>query len=273
MQCALTSLTNLVNHINTARRVELDSFVLRNPLVLYALETAAQRGADVTVRLGDPPQTSERAANIAAMKALTDAGAHVTAEPDYGPGALHAKIAIVDDDVYFDDRNFTSRQGETILVEHGAAESSQHASTKRTALDAEARLIREAKGDDIIVSTESLGPGPVVDALISRATSGDRVRLMYNSALHDYGRAETLERLRSAGVELRGSQENHKIAAVGTAAWIGSANATAGREETREWGRTVPADVAAKLRQTLEYCWWAAKSTSNAAHSLVYGHP
>jgi phosphatidylserine/phosphatidylglycerophosphate/cardiolipin synthase-like enzyme len=268
---SLASVGDLSEHIRNACSVELDVYVLRNPLLLYSLEAASERGASVSVRLGSPGDAPERAANAAAMRALSAAGARVTAEAGFGPSALHAKVAIVDDTVYLDDRNFTGEESETIVA--CRPPNRDYERTKSAALADEAKMLRADSGHDVILSTEALGPGPVVDALIERARRGDRVRVMYNPEARDRASLQAVAHLRAAGVQLRASPENHKIAVSGDTAWIGSANASPGAPEQREWGMTVPEAVTSRLRATLEYCWWTAKTPSNAAHPSLYRNP
>ena len=263
---------DLVTAIGDARRIDLDAFVLRNPLLLFALERAATRGAEVNVRLGDPLDASQRKGNADAMTALSSAGASVTIEPGYGPESLHDKIANVDGVLYLDDRNFTGEQSETVLIDSRAPQKRRYTQIKADALAQEARLIATGKGDNVIVSTEALGEGPVADALIARAKRGDNVRVMYDPATHDPG-AQFLTKLRRAGVMVRSSSQRHKIAVAGDGAWIGSANASPGNSSTREWGAVVPRSLAAPLRDMLEYCWSTAKAAPHAAHSSVHGDP
>ena len=241
-----------------AHDVSLDAFVLRNPRLIDALESAAESGAHVTVRLGDPKKSAQRSANLEAARALKDHGVHVAIQPGYGPDAIHDKIAVVDGTVFRDDRNWTTGCWETVLIEDRLS-GDDRATTKHDALAREAALIRHGKGHDIIASTESLGPGPIVEALIERAKRGDRVCLMYSPATKDRGRGDALRRLHAAGVKVRRSRADHKICAVGSRAWIGSANATAGAAGLHEWGQIVGGDLAAQLRRTLEYVWATAK--------------
>jgi phosphatidylserine/phosphatidylglycerophosphate/cardiolipin synthase-like enzyme len=270
---SLTSIADLAFDIRHARHVELEAYILKNPLLLYSLETAAGNGADVTVRLGDPVDLEQRATNRAAAQALSSAGVQVEPEAGYGPKATHAKVAVVDDRVYFDDRNFTANESETILVARRGAASRDYIVTKAKALLAEARFIKNAAGHDLLVSTESLGPSPVLDALLERARSGDRVRVMYDGNTSDRACAEAVAALRSAGAEVRPSHENHKIAVADGTAWIGSANASPGAGEQREWGMVLQNDPAVRLRDTLDYCWRTAKAPLDAAHSSLHGHP
>lgn len=270
---SLASTADLAESIRQAHNVELDAYVLRNPLVVYSLESAARAGAHVTVHLGDPGRAPERDANAAVMRALKAAGARVTPEPGFGPDALHAKIAIVDDSTYFDDRNFTSEQSETLICDRRKAGVREHLRPKDEVLADEAKMLREGAGHDVVLATESLGPGPVVDALIERARHGDSVRVMYNRETQNPVAALAVARLRAAGVQLRLSAENHKIAVSGDDAWIGSANASPGAGEQREWGMQVPEALARPLRATLEYCWWMAKPSVDAPHSPLYRDP
>lgn len=261
---SLASIRDLAESIRHARNVELDAYVLQNPFLLYSLEAAAHDGADVVVQLGDPGQASQRATNYAAMRALTAAGAHVSEARGFGPEAMHAKIAIVDGTAYLDDRNFTGEETETIVVARGHASAHDYLMTKAAALAQEADFIKRAVGHDVLFSTESLGPSPVVDALIERASHGDDVRVMYDRNMSDTKCAEAVAALRAAGAHVRAAAEkqSHKMAIVGDSAWIGSANASPGADEQQEWGLTVPVGVAAPLRDTYEYCWWKTKSTA-----------
>src|SRR5579875_1214424 len=247
---SLTSIADLAFDIRYARHVELEAYILKNPLLLYSLEAAAGNGADVTVRLGDPVDAEQRATNRAAAQALSSAGVQVEPEAGYGPKATHAKVAIVAD------RGAASRD---CIV------------TKAKALLAEARFIENAVGHEILASTESLGPSPVLDALLERARSGDRVRVLYDGNTSDRACAEAVAALRSAGAEVRPSRENHKIAVAYDSAWIGSANASPGAGEQREWGMILQNEPAVRLRDTLDYCWRTAKVPLDAAHSPVHG--
>ncbi|MGH7684438.1 MAG: hypothetical protein ACREMT_08840, partial [Vulcanimicrobiaceae bacterium] len=182
---SLASIADLADSIRRAHSVELDAYVLRNPLIVYSLESAARAGAHVTVRLGDPGRAPERDANLTAMRELAAAGADVVAQPGFGPHASHAKIAVIDNAVYLDDRNFTGDESETIVLERPKIADRTYEQTKSAALAGEATMIRESSGHDVILATESLGPGPVVDALCERARRGDDVRVMYNHQTQD----------------------------------------------------------------------------------------
>jgi len=268
---ALGRTVDLVTAIGGARNIDLEVYLLRNPLLLFSLERAARRGANVSVHFGDPLDASQRKGNLEAMAALASAGARVAIDPGYGPQSLHEKVATVDGVLYLDDRNFTSEQSETVLID-SRPEQRCYAQTKAEALAQEAQTIARGRGHDVIVSTEALGPGPVADALIARAKRGDDVRVMYDPATHDPG-VQLLEKLRRAGVTLRCSAQRHKIAVAGDTAWIGSANASPGNATTREWGARVGRSLSALLRETLEYCWSTAKPTPHATHSSLHGNP
>jgi hypothetical protein len=255
----LGSTATLIDQMRTARHIELDTYVLRNTRLINALEVASDRGADVHVRFGDPSKASQRCSNLAAKRELESHAVEVSIEPGYGPDAIHAKIATVDGVVFKDDRNWTTGEWETVLVDETRHRNRNDAITKSDALAREASLIRSGKGHDILISTESIGRGPIVEALIARAKRGDHIRLVYKPHLDDVGRDDALRRMRAAGISIRQSDADHKICVVGSRAWIGSANATAGSPEMREWGETVGADIAAQLRQTLEHVWAMAK--------------
>jgi phosphatidylserine/phosphatidylglycerophosphate/cardiolipin synthase-like enzyme len=263
---------DLVDAIRSARHVELDAYVLRNPFLLFALEQAAGRGAAVSVRFGDPPDALQRKSNLDAMEALQAAGARVEIVPGYGPQSTHDKVAVVDGVLYRDDRNFTADQSETILIDRRPDAARHYATIKSQALDEEAKLIATSRSRDLLVSTEALGAGKIVDALLSRAQGGAHVRLMYDSSTHDPD-PDLIARLRTAGVEMRDAKNNHKAAIAGDAAWLGSANATSGSPGMHDWGTTLHGAPVAALRETLEYCWSAAKEAADAANSSVHGNP
>ena len=263
---------DLIEAIRTAHHVQLDAYVLRNPFLLFSLERAAERGASVTVRFGDPRDAVQRKGNLDAMNALQASGAHVEIVPGYGPESTHDKVAVVDGTLYHDDRNFTTDKTETILIDRRPDAPAHYAAIKSKALDEEANLIAKSPARDLLVSTETLGDGIVVDALLARAKHGAHVRLMYDSSTHEPD-ADVIARLRSAGVELRCTDDNHKAAIAGDVAWVGSANATSGSPSMHDWGTTLSGAPVAALRETLEYCWSVANDSPDAANSSVHRDP
>jgi phosphatidylserine/phosphatidylglycerophosphate/cardiolipin synthase-like enzyme len=266
----LTSIDAVVAAIEGGRNVRLDAYVIENRRLIGALEHAAAGGASVEVHLCAKPHDEDRLGdrNRRLARELQAFGVQVTSDPAFGRGSRHDKVAVVDGTAYFDDRNWRTDDA-AILCEPSAA--ARPLQTKAAVLSEEARLISNGGGHDVLVSTESLGAGPVVDALVERARRGDRVRLIYNPAESTRTQASALERLRSAHVEIEQSAENHKLAIVGNVAWMGSANATCVGGPTGaglEWGRVVTGGVAASLAQTAENIW-----IDDAAHPPVYRHP
>jgi hypothetical protein len=262
----LGSTQSLIDAIDDARSIRLETYVLGNPRLVDSLERAAKRGADVEVSICGDPAGDKRLVreNVQMIKALQKNGVSVHVELGEGADSLHAKTAVVDDQLFLDDRNWTESPWETVLrLDAGA--NAGIVRTKQEALHSEAALIERASGKDLLFSTETLGPGPVADALLEKARAGGHVRVMYNADINIEGSADTVRRLRQAGVEIRDTHESRKITVAGDYAWIGSANATRGGPE-RDWGMIVQGELAQRLDAIAERTW-------DAAHPLMYGHP
>jgi hypothetical protein len=70
----------------------------------------------------------------------------------------------------------------------------------------------------------------------------------------------SLDRLERAGVEIRLGCAAEKLCIAGDAGWLGSANASAGRPETLDWGfRTRAPALVADLAQRFERRWQTAR--------------
>jgi phosphatidylserine/phosphatidylglycerophosphate/cardiolipin synthase-like enzyme len=265
----------LTDALHSAHDVRLDSYVLYNPRLIEALGAAAERGAHVEITLCTNPGGKGDGAeqNATVMRELQERGAiiHPVARGD--ADSLHDKTALVDDCLFLDDRNWRGDPAEIVLEDTDPRDvsaaregrSSTHLTfTKERALKQEAALIANTPGHDILVSTESLGTTAVSAALIARARSGDRVRLLYNPQTPTQSMPQTLRALRDAGVQTRASGRGHKIALVGDRAWIGSANASP-RGPRHDWGMNVDASTAAELRRLMENAWEAAAHHSKRA--------
>jgi hypothetical protein len=266
----LVALTDVVAAIDRAKSVKLDAYVLGRGAVFHALERAADRGADVSVDLCNDPAGKDDAKKWSASIAqeLVDHGIRVVTDPAWGLGSTHAKVAIVGDHVFYDDRNWRSSGGSDVILATDIDEAFPLRSKAEVIAD-EATLIRSGEGHAILVATETFGPGPIAKALLERAQRGDDVRLIYNPTESTHGRENALSALRDAGAHIEQSNENHKFACVGDRVWVGSANATITGGDTGvglEWGTELHGALAAKLDAQAEQLW-------HEADSSVYGHP
>ncbi len=272
---ALSSSDEVVRAVQQGRDVGFTAYTLRPGRFAAGLEAAAGRGAHVRVVLEAHPYdggTGELArANAEMVSELRSHG--VAAElHDAGKASLHMKAAVVDGVAFLDDRNWPDDGRDTIVrtadrddvaavrsAIAGKPGSDAHLWTQKDeATRAEAATIRGAPGHDVAFESESFGYGPVYGALRARAKAGDRVRVLVQSLdLAGSPRAAAaLRKLAEAGAQVRVGNSDEKIAVAGDRAWVGSANATAGRPKTIDWGmRTkIPALVTA-LRSRYEANW------------------
>ena len=219
------------------------------------LIAAAQHGARVTVTLQADPYRNPFGAqcNAAAARALRRAGATVTLlTSDRAP--FHLKSAVCDGVAYLDDRNWTKRGPETVIADDDAADvalvrdalgghggaGATLATRKDEALRRETALVDAAGDRPVIVETEHVATSPLTRALERHAASGAATTLVLGrTRQHSATEAHALAALASAGVRIRYGGTNEKLALAGTAAWIGSGNATgaSGRGAGQlEWG-------------------------------------
>jgi hypothetical protein len=266
----LVALSDFVAAIDRAKSVKLDAYVLGRGAVFHALERAADRGADVSVDLCENPagKSDEQKWTASIAEELRDHGVRVVTDPGFGLGSIHAKVAVVGDRVFYDDRNWRSSGGNEAILATDIDAALPLRSKAQVVAD-EAALIRSGKGHEILVSTESFGPGPIAKALIERAQGGDDVRLIYNPAETTRGRDNALAALRSAGVRIGESGDNHKFACVGDRVWVGSANATCTGGDTGiglEWGTELCGSLAARVDAQAEQLW-------HEADPSLHGHP
>ena len=219
------------------------------------LIAAARRGARVAVTLQADPYRNPFGArcNAAAARALRSAGATVTLLPS-ARVPFHLKAAVCDGVAYLDDRNWTKRGPETVVADDGAADvalvrdalagrggaDATLATRKDEALRREADLVDAAGDAAVIVETEHIATSPLTRALQRHAATGAATTLVLGRAgRHSASEACALAALASAGVRMRYGGTNEKLALAGSAAWIGSGNATgaSGRGAGQvEWG-------------------------------------
>ena len=272
---ALSSSGEIVRALGEAKDIGFTAYTLRPGRFLDALEAAADRGARVHVVLEAHPfdnGTGELTkANEATVAELRTHGVDAVLH-DAGKASLHMKAALVDGVAFLDDRNWPDDGHDTIVrttdrddvaavrsAIAGKPGSDAHLWTQKDdATRAEAATIRWAPGHDVAFETESFGFGPVYGALRARAKAGDHVRVLVQSMdLAGSPRASAaLHKLAEAGAEVRVGNSDEKIVVAGDRAWVGSANASAGRPQTIDWGmRTkIPALIDA-LRTRYEANW------------------
>jgi hypothetical protein len=203
---------------------------------------------------------------------------------------LHAKLAVIDDDVAFlDDRNWSDAGPQTILRDDDPADVAlvRSALARRPASNArlemvkprslrqECDVIADAASDALDVETESFGIGPVYDALVARAARGAPTRLLVAARELAEARARAdlpdarrpnelaaLDRLRAEGVDVRITDASEKLAIGPHSAWVGSSNATRDWGSTAaqiDWGMRVPADLVEPLRARFAQLWDGAQ--------------
>jgi phosphatidylserine/phosphatidylglycerophosphate/cardiolipin synthase-like enzyme len=255
----LVSTADVISAIDRAKSVKLDAYVLGRGAVFHALERASDRGADVSVDLCERPANKDDAAkwNASIADSLLKHGVRVVTDPGVGSGSVHAKVAVIDNRAFYDDRNWRSSGGSDMIVATDIDEALPLRS-KAQIIAEEAALIHSSEGHEILVSTESFGPGPIANALLERARRGDDVRLIYNPTESTRGRENALAALRSAGVQIEESDGNHKFACAGNRVWIGSANATVTGGDTGvglEWGTELHGGLAARVDAQAKQLW------------------
>ena len=145
---------------------------------------------------------------------------------------------------------------------------------KSEALKRETAYITNGRGKTLDIETESFGPGAVADAIDDRAKDGDHVRLIavkndvYGKDHHATAKAEIAQLIHD-GVEVRMNPAigAEKMAIFPTGGgWLGSANATAGRAGTIDWGRTLDTpSIITRMHADFERTWNASTPYDAAA--------
>jgi hypothetical protein len=264
MACAvaeLSSMGDVCRALGTARQVDLQAYTVWGP-ALHAVEAAARRGAQVTVRLeGQPfnnPHLAKENQNVAAQ--LRAAGATVTLGHP-----LHAKALTVDGTLYLDEKNW--RPGDLVLQVDDPAEAAEIPMIKHEALAREGQLIDGTSScDRVLVESESFGCcNKVYSELRQAALAGAAPRLLVSSRelSGNVREREVLEALVRDGATVRVCDDSEKLAVAGDAAWLGSANATiaAPASDSTDWGLdTRNATIVAAVRSRLETQWQSARA-------------
>ncbi|HTV92013.1 MAG TPA: phospholipase D-like domain-containing protein [Verrucomicrobiae bacterium] len=289
----LSSTAELLSSIERARDVSLIAYTLPQGRVLDGLAAAAKAGTHVRVRLegyiykDDGGVTAANAAAIAELRAV-GADAQFVHPDQHAPDAmLHCKAALIDGELFLDDRNWPDDGADTILrddfsrdarivadavAEREDAPTPFFAVAKRESLASEARLLNEARrGDDVIVESESFGANNrVYAALDALGRAGAHARLLVSARdmqgnVNEQG---ALRKLSADGVIVRVCDADEKFAVVrGSRGWIGSANATAAFDhpDQFDWGaRTDAPAILAHVRRTFEERWQHAAPLATA---------
>lgn len=271
--------------IGQARSVVFSAYVLRGGQYLSALEAAAKRGAQVTVRLEGRPYGGGNSAaaaamngdNAAAAAAIRAAGGDAALVDASGVVPLHLKAAVCDGIAYLDDRNWPDDGADTIvrddsgrdaaaidgaLLGRAAAVRKSFWTRKAQALAGETRLLDGARhAQDVDVESESFGRDGAYAALKRVAARGVHCRLLVARRDLNPTSEIVLRDLEGDGVRVRIGASQEKLAVVDHArAWIGSANATWGYPKELDWGlRTRSASVVETLQARFNAHWAHAR--------------
>lgn len=228
-----------------------------SPIQKALLKAARTNHAHVVVTLQrDPYRAPEAVAlNAASARALRRAGAHVRLL-DLDRSAFHLKAAVCDGVAYLDNRNWPKKDAQIVVADdaprdvallraaltgRGAGSSRTLALRKDVALARETALIRRAGSAPVFVESENIGASPLARALQAHAAHGARTVLILGN-WRDSRPAEgaLIDKLRAAGVDVRETGTNAKMALAGDQVWIGSANATGAYDDRTasqaDWG-------------------------------------
>ncbi len=239
-----------------AKQIDVTAYTLHGP-ICAALESAARRGARVTVELEAQPYHSPGLAreNERIVRNFSSAG--IDARLDH---PVHAKTILADGNLYLDDKNWHS--DDLVLRDDDPSDRDSIATIKHVALAQEAALLRGADAtSDAIVESESFGGhNAVYSALQALARAGLKPRvLVAQNDLHKNARErDALECLKSEGARVRVCKDSEKIAVAGDGAWIGSANATIAFDgaDLPDWGvRTWDPTIVTAIRDRIEAQW------------------
>jgi hypothetical protein len=259
---ALSSTKQVLQALTVASRIDVQAYTLHGA-VLHAVESAARRGAEVSVELeGDPfndAKGSLASENRRLAGELRGAGADATLGHP-----LHAKAVAADGALFLDEKNW--QKNDLVLRVDDPAEAREIPMIKHEALAAEAKLVNSARnGDGAIVESESFGAHNAVYSALDRlAQNGLSARLLVakRDLANNARELQAIERLAGDGVRVRVCGDSAKLAAVGDAAWLGSANATLAAPEcdSTDGGLcTKNQPIVEAVRERLEMQWRAAK--------------
>lgn len=275
---AATTVADAIAHAHT---VTLAAYALwPTQDVTRELVGMASHGGTVTVVLGRDAFGAAKEANEQTIAALQSAGCVEYDGPQtnragrcryrFSDGASHIKVAVIDGVPYISDTNFSEAglavqdaiPGDRELLERailGDTSENDHLATRKDlALGLEADVLRVRASSDVSIATESFGPGAIADAIASRASAHDHVRLLV--ARREYERSQReqalVNELERQGVEVRLTSSDEKLATDGPDFYLGSANATAGVPSQADWGLVARSPVlAGVLRARFDDEW------------------
>jgi hypothetical protein len=274
----LSSRGAFLGAIAHAQRVRLTAYILGDRGTLVGeLEAAAERGASVEVALERAPYADAKN-ELARLNRRTvlelrrhGVAAHLTRRAD---APLHLKAAFVDGAAFLDDRNWPSTGSDTLVTTRAAgdlaridraldgapeAAGGSLALHKGRALELEAQTIDAAPpGSTVECESETFGYSKVAKALRRRALRGERVELLVTKKTLAGNPTElrALAALRAAGVAIKVTTADEKVALTVAGGWLGSANATSASPEMLDWGgRTRDPRLLATLRRQFEARW------------------
>ncbi|HEV3157000.1 MAG TPA: hypothetical protein VGZ00_06590 [Candidatus Baltobacteraceae bacterium] len=297
MSISLANSNTFREALRDAHEIELSAYLLA-PSMRGLLEDAAARGAHVHVRLpapaapGQPDLSGKATANNAQV--VDELRAHgIDASLVTSAGPQHAKLAILDEVLWLDDRNFPVSGPDTVLrddkvndvqaaraaLDGRVASTPQLTFTKHDTLTQEVHALNSSEHGPIDVESETFGPGTISRVLDARALQGDPVRLLVARREHQGPLQEQrlLAKLASDGVQIRIRAQTDKLAVSDTDGWIGSANATAASGWTAdqfEWGLEVgPTPLLQTLRDRFMTAWKTAKPFSPEIRVLMKPFP
>lgn len=270
---SIVDMSSLLGAVEQAQTVTVTAYVLSMKTHLaQALVAAHDRGARVVLELSSSAFGPPKRTNAETAAVMKSHGINVL----FSQGPLHAKIAIVDRQMYLSDRNWDNKGGFIILDRYepdrnvvagllrGVPGSDDHFWTQKSdALAYEARVI-SMSGRTINFESESFGGNNVVyNALLRRAQQGATVRVIV--ARMEYERSESEQRyiqeLKAAHIQVRIGETNEKMALNGPAIWFGSSNATRGLATQIDWGMAmIDASLAQTLTARFEDNWNAAEA-------------
>lgn len=288
--------TDVLRDVATARFVQVTSYTIppRSPL-RHALTLACLAGAHVGVLISASDLGGIGRANddFAASMRLFGFAYEAAGSPPGGARcairksrrALHMKSVYAANlpnqpdrrVLYLSDENFSNgyyvrdeRESDKLLVakalsEDAGSDGRFFSTQKSQSLALEAQAVSAARGTELVVESESFGPGNTLTDALERRAQGIPVRLLIAS--REYGdkpaeRAYVRELIQRYRINVRLSAATDKLAVSGDVFWIGSTNSTRGYDEQIDWGLAgVDAGLATMARQVFEHNW----STSTPA--------
>ncbi|MBV9737263.1 MAG: hypothetical protein JO177_03745 [Candidatus Eremiobacteraeota bacterium] len=277
---SFTTTAGVIQSMRRAHYIELTAYVLRTKRMLRVLEGAAKAGSRVKVRLEAFPYADPNGRlaqlNRDTVAELRAAGADAELVDRSGRRADHMKAAIVDGVAFLDDRNWPMGPRNTIVVDNdrrdvgvirdamgGTTENLRNiAVTKGAALSQEASVLStDAVQRGASVETESFTAGTApYRAVKLLALRGVPVRLLISKNDLKRGTLAAARALVRDDVAVRITGSAEKFAVAGDRAWIGSANATYGRDDQIDWGiTTTDRTLCPQLQARFNSTWRSAR--------------